>query len=236
MFRHKASPGIPFWSVERLVGCALQRDLAEEGTSLRGRLLDLGCGNSPYRALLTCISDYIGYDLDITASKPMVAGAADRLPFAAGSFDSVLCTQVLEHVPEPWRVLEEIARVLRPGGKLLLSAPQAWRLHEQPRDYYRYTRYGLDYLLRRAGLHPMTCRSQGGVWLHVGQSVSNTLWNPAHRRFSPAWFISRTLAMSFGTLVNLAIPVFDRLFYDAEDTSNYVILAERAVSGKQNHA
>jgi SAM-dependent methyltransferase len=87
---------------------------------------------------------------------------AMSLPFAAGSFDSVLCTQVLEHVCEPLRVLEEVRRVLKPGGRLVLTAPQYNGLHGEPQDFFRYTRYGLDYLAKNADFRVDCVQPLGG--------------------------------------------------------------------------
>ena len=73
------------------------------------------------------------------------------LPFGDRSFETVFSSQVLEHVPEPWRMVEDMARVLKPGGHLILTAPHIWGLHEVPHDYFRFTSYGLQHLARRAG-------------------------------------------------------------------------------------
>ena len=225
--KRKSSLKLPFWAVDRLVASALQRDLAAGCLALEGRLLDLGCGNSPYRPFLVRISDYLGYDIDALGGEPQIVGAADRLPFASQSFDSILCTQVIEHVPEPWRVVEEAHRVLRPGGKLLLSAPQAWRLHEKPHDYYRFTRYGLEHLVRRAGLAMISCHEQGGAWRLIGQAMSNTFWRGHYRRGTASWLIARVAGALGSSILNAIAPVMDRIFYDPDDTLNYVVLAQR---------
>jgi SAM-dependent methyltransferase len=208
------------------VASALQRDLARYLPQFTGHVLDLGCGNSPYRSQLTGAARYLGCDLDSAANAEVVC-VADALSFAARSFDGVLCTQVIEHVPEPWRVAEEIARVLRPGGRLLLSAPQAWRLHEKPHDYYRFTRYGLAHLLARAGLRVLGVEAQGGMWRLVGQAVNNWLWERHHRRGSWRWVMSRVLSVALGTPVNVLCAALDAVFDDPDDTLNLVVWAEK---------
>ncbi|MGQ0603524.1 MAG: class I SAM-dependent methyltransferase [Anaerolineales bacterium] len=224
--RRKSSLALHWWAVDYLVASALQRDLARHLPHLTGRVLDLGCGNSPYRSHLTGMTQYLGCDID-TTSDAAVVSVAEALAFAAETFDGVLCTQVIEHVPEPWRVVEEIARVLRPGGRLLLSAPQAWRLHEKPHDYYRFTRYGLAHLLTRAGLRALTCEAQGGVWRLVGQTVNNWLWERRHPRGSLHWGLSRVLSVALGTPVNLLCAALDAAFYDPDDTLNLVVWGEK---------
>ncbi len=121
----------------------------------RGRLLDIGCGNKPYlEKFQSRVSCYIGVEMPGTPSNSTVVDAyasALALPFASNSFDTVLSNEVLEHVPEPKRLLEEAHRVLKPQGYLILTAPLTWGPHEAPYDFYRYTEFGLRYLSEQAG-------------------------------------------------------------------------------------
>jgi SAM-dependent methyltransferase len=122
--------------------------------SASGRLLDVGCGAKPYGPLFSpCVESYVGIDLNPTpCSRDALDICADAasLPFPADSFHTVLCTEVLEHVPEPKLVIDEFERVLKPDGRIIMTCCQTFQLHEQPRDYYRYTRFGLEYLLSRS--------------------------------------------------------------------------------------
>ena len=208
----------PIWSGDFLAAQVLTRDVARLGPALGGRLLDVGCGNGRYRPFLVQADRYVGYDLDTVAANPSVCGAADRLPFRDGSFDSILFTQVLEHVPSPQAALGEIRRVLRPGGRLLLSAPQHWRLHEAPYDFWRFTRFGLELLLGEAGFEVEELSAQGGVWRLVGQAVNNaivTRWG--------AGVISHGAFLA----VNVVALALERVWRDDEDTLNYVVLARK---------
>jgi len=224
--KRKSNAQVPIWSVGYLSSRALVGALKPACAGLRGCTLDLGCGNSPYRPLLTGISDYVPYDVDKASTGAQVIGSAESLPFASAVFDSVLCTQVLEHVSQPGRVIGEAARVLRPGGRLVLSAPQAWRLHEQPYDYFRYTRYGLESLLTTADLRIQTCQPTGGVWTLTGQIINNHIWrNPPANRM--AWVMSRTLCSLTSIVINASARTLDQVAYDPEDTLNYVIMAEK---------
>lgn len=132
----------------------LHKAMAECAPKLTGRLLDVGCGSKPYRSLFV-VDAYIGLDIDSDLSRQR--GMADyfydgnAFPFVDESFDSALCNQVLEHVFNPDEFLGEIARILKPGGKLLLTVPFVWDEHEQPYDFARYSSFGLRTLLERQG-------------------------------------------------------------------------------------
>jgi SAM-dependent methyltransferase len=147
----------PFFHARRGLAAAL-RDL---GPELRGEVLDVGCGRKPYRSL-TAATRYVGVDVD----SPATRGHGDvdvfydgrTLPFAGASFDGVLCSQVFEHVFAPREFLAELARVLRPGGTLLLTTPVAWDEHEQPHDFARYSSFGLRATLEAAGFEVVTQR------------------------------------------------------------------------------
>lgn len=159
----------PWWSIainaHFVPRRALHRAIAEVAADLRGRILDAGCGTQPYRRLLREASQVVGVDLSRTEGRrPDVLFDGHRLPFRDGSFDGVLCNQVLEHVFTPEQFLRELLRVLAPGGRLVLTVPFAWGEHEQPHDAARYTSFGLRDLLERAGFR-LRCQRKlvGGV-------------------------------------------------------------------------
>lgn len=123
----------------------IYRDLRRELAGFSGRLLDVGCGNSPFRHLLDpAVTRYQGVDVAVAAdfgyqNPDTVYYDGHVLPFPDASFDAVLCTEVLEHIAEPAETIREIYRVLKPGGRLLLTIPWSARFHYQPHDYHRYT-------------------------------------------------------------------------------------------------
>jgi SAM-dependent methyltransferase len=134
----------------------------------RGHLLDLGCGSVPYFGIYcelvsraTCIDwPHSANDLrHIDAA----ADLASPLPFRESVFDTVLATDVLEHVPRPEMLINEIARVLRRDGYLILSVPFFYWVHEEPHDYYRYTEYALTRFCTEAGLVPTAIEQYGGA-------------------------------------------------------------------------
>lgn len=143
------------------------------------RVLDVGAGDAPY-AELFAHTDYVTLDWGSSphegAQKAAVSASADAMPLADASFDVVVLTQVLEHVRRPASVLAEIARVLRPGGRLLATVPFVWELHEEPHDYWRFTPYALASLLEDAGLDAITIEPRSDSFSALAQLMTNVSW------------------------------------------------------------
>ena len=140
------------WLVCRPLRRYVAKALAAHG---RGRLLDVGCCSMPYKKFGRNVDEWVGLDSVRCIhrdSAPEVVSEAEALPFDDESFDTVLCTQVLEHTREPARILREMCRVLVPGGHLILTADFIWHLHEDPEDNYRFPPTGLKRLVEQAGL------------------------------------------------------------------------------------
>ncbi|MBI4127241.1 class I SAM-dependent methyltransferase [Candidatus Peregrinibacteria bacterium] len=108
------------------------------------KILDLGSSRGPYRALFP---NAITVDIDAAAKPDIVADAHDMHMLKDGEFETILCTEMLEHLYNPFKGIEEMARVLKPGGKLILTTRFVYPIHESPNDYFRFTKYGLQKLL-----------------------------------------------------------------------------------------
>lgn len=145
------APGVPAntsrWYLERFVA------RAAASLPAGARVLDAGAGDCPYRGYF----EHVAYESADFCQVDKAYGRIDHvcdlrsIPVEDARFDAVVLTQVLEHLPEPGAVLRELRRVLRDGGRLWLSAPLFYEEHEVPHDYFRYTRYGLQHLLKEAG-------------------------------------------------------------------------------------
>jgi SAM-dependent methyltransferase len=134
----------------------------------KGRLLDLGCGKVPlYETYRQYVTDCICVDWANTLHKndhlDFEADLTNALPFTDGEFDTILLSDVLEHIPEPERFCQEMARVLAPGGKLVMNVPFYYWLHEQPHDFYRYTEFALRRFMERCGMTVLHLEAIGGV-------------------------------------------------------------------------
>lgn len=140
----------PFYHARR----GLHLAIAGMAPRIEGRLLDVGCGRKPYRNLFAA-TEYVGMEIDTPENRANKQADCfydgTCFPFPDQYFDGVICNQVLEHVFTPDLFLTEIERVLKPGGKLLLTVPFVWDEHEQPWDYGRYSSFGLKSLLEKNG-------------------------------------------------------------------------------------
>ena len=119
-------------------GQLIERSIAGLAPRLSGELIDVGCGEQPYRAYFAHASRIVACDFDDNRGKVDFTCPAHAIPVAAESFDPILCTEVLKHVPDPLAVWREFHRILRPGGNVLLTVPMYWPSHEEPYDFYRY--------------------------------------------------------------------------------------------------
>lgn len=171
----------PYWLGWRYLQDAVQ----SFAPTARGRLLDVGVAERPYADLFEPHVDrYVGLDyppvladkepafwdfLEVVRRTVDVFGDGHRLPFRTESFDTVLCIEVLEHLPHPRRCLAEIARVMRPGALVLVTVPMCEPHHFLPGDYYRFTRPGIEDLFAEAGLELESVEPRGNITTTFGQ-------------------------------------------------------------------
>jgi SAM-dependent methyltransferase len=146
---------------------------------IHGKTLDLGCGQRPYEGLMRAsATSIVGIDAEPHhVPPPDVCGDVQHLPFKDGSFNTVVTTQVIEHVFDPHAMMREISRVTTPGGHVIVTAPQAWPLHEEPRDFFRYTSYGLMGLAERSGFDVVLLTSRGGSVVALTQLAASCLFD-----------------------------------------------------------
>lgn len=129
-----------------------------------GRLLDLGCGRAPlYEAYRPHVSSVICADWTAGEHVDLRCDLSCFLPFADERFDTIVLSDVLEHVPNPELLWTEMARVLAPAGKILMNVPFYYAVHEHPHDYYRYTNFALQRFVSMSQLHLLEIRTTGGL-------------------------------------------------------------------------
>lgn len=139
-----------------------------------GTVLDAGAGRLAWRELLSAKADsYVS--LDYSKTHPDITIVADLLtglPIETGAFDTVFCCSVLEHVKDPEKALLELARILKPGGTLILSVPFLYYLHGAPDDYFRFTPFGVRLIAERTGFTISTIQNSGGAAHQLLHSIS----------------------------------------------------------------
>lgn len=163
-------------SDQAFIGISLiERSIALCAPELVGDLLDVGCGQQPYVSYFTRLTSKRACDFDDKRGTLDFTCPADRIPLPDGSLDSILCTEVLEHVPDPLAVWREFARLLRPGGKVLLTTPMYWPGHEEPYDFHRYPEYGLRRLANESGFEVLKLIPRGGAWAVLGQVLQHVI-------------------------------------------------------------
>jgi SAM-dependent methyltransferase len=177
------------------------------------KVLDVGCGTKPYLPFFKEKAEmYIGVDMDSALNADAVC-AAENLPFANESFDVIISTQVLEHVDDPKKVVEDLHRVLKRGGLLILSTHGIWFKHA-PQDYWRWTDIGLEKIF--SVFKDVEVRNNGGAVLCFFQILNLYIaWLPIGKRL--LWLISNVL----GRLLDRLVYVGDYLII------NYLVSAKK---------
>lgn len=187
------------------------------------RVLDAGSGERVHAKYFTR-NRYIGVDLavgDAAWDYGKLDAVADltALPFREGCFDACINIVTLEHVCEPALALQEIQRTLSPGGRLLLIVPHEWEVHQSPHDYFRYTRHGVAYLLRKAGFDDFAIEPVGGYFRLCARRLLNGL-----QFFPGLWFF---VAAIFLAPPALMLPWFDSLDRERNFTLGYICTAKK---------
>ena len=199
-------------------------------------MLDAGAGEGQY-AHHFARQRYCGVDLavgDAAWDYSRLDAVADltALPFRAGAFDAALHIVTIEHLREPGRALAEIARTLAPGGALLVAAPHEWEVHQAPHDYFRYTRYGLAYLLEKAGFEVRGDARRRAATSACSRGGCSTGYNSSQAAFAGCGFIPAAMLLVPPALI---LPFLDFLDRDRNFTLGYICWhgAEQAGTGNQ---
>jgi len=213
----------------------LFRSMHEMKPLVQGIMLDLGCGTRRYELIFKdAVDTYIGLDWPAIQDRalPNVIGDAMNIPLMDASVDVVLATELMEHLPSPQIFLNEVARVLGKSGTFILSVPFMEPIHEEPRDYYRFTPYSLRLLLEQNGFTIQKIWKRGGWWSVVlGSFVNQSLYNWATS-------LDNTGRRNYSLLAIMILPIcalaqwlayqLDRFFHSQRYTLGYTVYAVRS--------
>lgn len=198
---------------------------------IKGVVYDLGCGERPYEDDILHVADeYIGVDWGSTIHNLKADIGADlnqSLPIDSQVADTVTSFQVMEHLCEPQTMLNEAYRILKKDGRIILTVPFQWWIHEAPYDYFRYTAYGLRYMFEKAGFADIEIVPNKGffsMWiLKMNYFSARFVRGPKPLKLAikvlliPIWFIGQSLA-----------PLLDKLDRKPElETSGYTVSASK---------
>ena len=218
----------PFYFIRN----GLYKNIQEFSSSLKGKLLDFGCGSKPYKHLFQ-VEKYIGADFENPGHSHEqenidVFYDGKQLPFDDNYFDSILCSEVFEHVFNLDEVLKELHRVLQSNGKMLITCPFVWSEHEVPHDFARYTQFALTDILKKNGFEIIAFKKSGNFITAITQlSVLYFFKRSSNKIFS--FFIFRWVLKMFcyalpniiGKICNAILPNDDTLYL------NNILLVEK---------
>lgn len=230
MIYSRAQSLLPAWLRRYLLhfDYAIEDAVRDFAAALPGgaAVLDAGAGESRHRGHFGR-QRYVALDLAVGDQQwdygaLDVLGDLSRLPLRDASFDAALNIVTLEHVKEPGTVLRELARVLKPGGRLLIVVPHEWEVHQAPHDFFRYTCHGLRHLLESAGFVVESLDPVGGYFRLMSRRVLNGL------QFFPGPFF--VLAALVALPVGLVLPLFDGLDRERNFTLGYRCIARKSPS------
>ncbi|MBL0012847.1 MAG: class I SAM-dependent methyltransferase [Flavobacterium sp.] len=195
-----------------------------------GSLLDIGCGNKPYESWMTGkVTKYVGCDIvQSSANRVDVLCPANKIPLENETFDTIFSSQTIEHLEDYQGMVDEAFRLLKSGGYFILSGPFYWHLHEEPYDFYRFTKHGFKYVLEKSGFEVCEIRANGGAWATLGQVINHTFSfsNPSANKIAKGIkYLFRKLRLFI--LVNRIFSYLDSKDFNPINTINYVAVAKK---------
>ncbi|MGB1077479.1 MAG: class I SAM-dependent methyltransferase [Bdellovibrionales bacterium] len=187
------------------------------------KIVNIGAGGWAFEQIKTIENaDIVQVDIDEERNPDIVASVCDMKMFDDNSVDAIFMIEVLEHVDEPWNAIPELHRILKPGGKLILSTPLMFPLHDEPYDYYRYTKYGLQHLLKQFDQVNIRERNSyvNSIYVLFGRMIYTT-----NKKMKPLGFVTFLLML-------LLLPIFfviSRLYKNHQSTTGYFTTAQKKI-------
>ncbi len=176
-------------------------------SQLTGRVLDIGCADGRIQHSLAQSAEYVGLDYFETAvewyrTQPDIFGNAEKLPFPDSSFDGVIMLHTLEHIEKADAALDEIERVMRPGALGIIEVPFIYPIHDEPRDFRRWSQYGLPATIRHRGLLVESVSARGRA-----SETAALMFALAVSRLTLDWINERSIWLALAPVLWLLIPI-----------------------------
>ena len=229
----------------------MNRYVGEFSVFAKGILLDIGCGIKPYyRLFKDNVNGYYGLDYPESINteesrvlgtsinrhnKPDIWGNGMHLPIKAKAVDSVVSFMVLEHISEPELFIQEVRRVIKPEGTVILSTVQAYPIHHEKYDFFRYTRLGLHYLFEKYGFEIIDLKPHGRFFVHIGELLNhymnrrlfrNVKWNSLKIVLGMVKVLLTPVLLLFTMIVNSISLILNYIDIDETFTTGYTVLAK----------
>ena len=222
----------------------LDINISKASSFASGVLLDIGCGKKPYQHHFENVKKYWAIDLhervihkrrrvkvhrklreyiddEVNNIMPDVIASALYLPIRDSSVDTVLMTEVLEHIPSPEKLIVELERVLNPKGIVIFTVPFCWVLHEMPHDYLRYTKWGLRELFKNTGLEIVTIKAYGDSLFTIGSLISEIIYI----KFGLNYIANIPISI-FCILTHLVFIISGKIFRNEELPFGHLLIAK----------
>lgn len=204
--------------------------LTRHSEIFKGHIYDLGCGEIPYKEwLLNYAESYTGVDWSSslhTLKADIFADLNEPLPIESEVADTIISLSVLEHLREPQNFLKEAFRILKPEGFMMLRIPFMWQVHEAPHDYYRFTSYGLKYMLEKAGFTDINIYPLTGFWV-MWTVKFNYQTKKLIRGPWPLKTILRLFLRCIWEINQRIAPFLDKYWKSEGETAGYCVIAKK---------
>lgn len=172
---------------------------------VRGRVLDLGAGMAKYKKIIAKnTTDYIACDVKKNENIDTVCDVTN-LNFQPESFDTVISTQVFEHVDNPFIVTQEIKKVLKTGGIAIITAPFMFPYHSDPKDNFRFSREGLEEIFKSFDFEIIDSGIYGGFFMVISEMIHFAWFNPYKNKSGKFFAIIEKVAKFFDKLTQSKI-------------------------------
>lgn len=232
---YMSESGVSYRSDVKIASEFLWAGLARAAAShATGRLVDLGCGTKPYEKLfLPHVTQYFGVDWEGASGAHY--GSATRADYFADctdtkleaeSFDTLLSTQVMEHIYDTQAYLRESYRLLKKGGVGIFTVPFVWQTHAEPYDYYRFTRYSLEKLFEQHGFVVEEIEPLGGAYATLTQAKITALYCRPSRNLPYRIFRTIRNAVLIPVMNFMALHL-DRMIWNEKLCLNYAVIVRK---------